>query len=101
MVWVMPILDRIEESAFIVADVTTLNLNVVYEIAFAIGQRKRAYLIRHRGSASDEAVAREVGIFDTLESLTDRFMLQMGQVLRCERKLPLSPKRVFAETMVH
>ena len=29
-----------------------------------------------------------------LDSLTDRFMLQMGQDLRFERKLPLSPKRV-------
>jgi hypothetical protein len=63
---ISPILDRIEESAFIIADVTTLNLNVVYEIAFAIGRRKRAYLIRHRGTAGDKAVAREAGIFDTL-----------------------------------
>jgi hypothetical protein len=63
---ISPILDRIEESAFIIADVTTLNLNVVYEIGFAIGSRKRAYLIRHQGTAGDEAVAREAGIFDTL-----------------------------------
>ena len=63
---ISPILDRIEESAFIIADITTLNLNVVYEIAFAIGRRKRAYLIRHQGTAGDKAVAREAGIFDTL-----------------------------------
>ena len=36
-----------------------------------------------------------------MESLTDRFMLQMGQVLRFARKQPTSPKRVLAETMVH
>lgn len=63
---VSPILDRIEDSAFIIADITTLNLNVVYEIAFAIGRKKRAYLIRHQGTAGDKSVAREVGIFDTL-----------------------------------
>ena len=63
---ISPILDRIEESAFIVADITTLNLNVVYEIGFAIGSRKRAYLIRHQGTTGDKAVAREAGIFDTL-----------------------------------
>jgi hypothetical protein len=63
---ISPILDRIEESAFIIADVTTLNLNVVYEIGFAIGSRKRAYLIRHQGTTGDKAVAREAGIFDTL-----------------------------------
>jgi hypothetical protein len=63
---ISPILDRIEESAFIVADITYLNLNVVYEIGFAIGNGKRAYLIRHEGTPGDKALAREVGIFDTL-----------------------------------
>lgn len=38
---ISPIIDRIDESAFIIADITTLNLNVVYEIGFAIGRRKR------------------------------------------------------------
>jgi hypothetical protein len=63
---ISPILERIEESAFIIADITTLNLNVVYEIGFAIGSRKRAYLIRHQGTTGDKTVAREAGIFDTL-----------------------------------
>jgi hypothetical protein len=63
---ISPILGRIEESEFIIADVTTLNLNVVYEIGFAIGTGKRAYLIRHQGTAGDKVVAREAGIFDTL-----------------------------------
>jgi hypothetical protein len=63
---ISPIINRIEESAFIIADITTLNLNVVYEIGFAIGSRKRAYLIRHAGTEGDKAVAREAGIFDTL-----------------------------------
>lgn len=63
---ISPILDRIEESAYVIADVTTLNLNVVYEIGFAIGSRKRAYLIRHHSTAGDKGVAREAGIFDTL-----------------------------------
>jgi hypothetical protein len=63
---ISPILDRIDESAFIVADITTLNLNVVYEIGFAIGSRKRAYLVRHHYTDGDKSVAREAGIFDTL-----------------------------------
>ena len=63
---VSPILDRIEESAFVIADITALNLNVVYEIGFAIGSRKRAYLIRHQTTVGDKALAREAGIFDTL-----------------------------------
>jgi hypothetical protein len=63
---ISPIIDRIDESTFIIADITTLNLNVVYEIGFAIGRRKRAYLIRDQGTDGDKAVAREAGIFDTL-----------------------------------
>ncbi len=63
---ISPILDRIGGSAFVIADITTLNLNVVYEIGFTIGSRKRAYLIRHRETVGDKAVAREAGICDTL-----------------------------------
>jgi hypothetical protein len=63
---ISPILERIEDSSFIIADVTHLNLNVVYEIGFAIGNRKRAYLVRHGGTRGDKDVAREAGIFDTL-----------------------------------
>jgi hypothetical protein len=63
---ISPILDRIEESAFIIADVTYLNQNVVYEIGFAIGNEKRSFLIRHQTTQGDKSVAREAGIFDTL-----------------------------------
>src|ERR1700733_1523492 len=38
---ISPILEYIVESAFIVADVTFLNLNVVYEIGYAIGTKNR------------------------------------------------------------
>jgi len=36
---ISPILENIDESALIVADVTFLNLNVVYEIGYAIGKK--------------------------------------------------------------
>ena len=39
-----PILAKIEDSPFVIADITYLNLNVVYEIGFAIGRNKRAFL---------------------------------------------------------
>jgi len=39
---ISPIIDRIEESAFIIADITTLNLNVVYEIKVAIELNNRS-----------------------------------------------------------
>jgi hypothetical protein len=43
---ISPILENIDESALIVADITFLNLNVVYEIGYAIGKKKRAFLVR-------------------------------------------------------
>lgn len=38
---VSPILSNIDASNFIVADITLLNMNVVYEIGFAIGRKKK------------------------------------------------------------
>lgn len=63
---ISPILDGIESSKFVVADITYLNPNVVYEIGFAIGKSRRCFLIRHSQTEGDKRVAREVGIFDTL-----------------------------------
>ena len=40
---ISPILDKIDVSGFIVADITFLNPNVVYEVGFAIGKRKHMF----------------------------------------------------------
>lgn len=63
---VSPIIENIGNSSFVVADITYLNLNVVYEIGFAIGSRKRVFLIRNAGTRGDKDIANRVGIFDTL-----------------------------------
>lgn len=63
---ISPIIERIEESTFIVADITYLNPNVIFEIGYSIGSAKRAFLIRHRASEGDRTLARQAGIFDTL-----------------------------------
>jgi hypothetical protein len=70
---VSPILGGIDSSKYVVADITYLNLNVAYEIGFAIGKQRRCFLVRHKGTQGDEKIAREVGIFDTLgyDSYTD------------------------------
>ena len=60
-----PILSGIEKAPFIFADVTFLNFNVTYEIGFAIGAKKRAYLIRNEALRGDN-IAAKVGVFDTL-----------------------------------
>lgn len=63
---ISPIIEKIADSSFVVADITYLNLNVVYEIGYAIGKKKRVFLIRHAGTRGDRDVANSVGIFDTL-----------------------------------
>lgn len=63
---ISPIVEGIDESSFVVADITHLNLNVVYEIGYAIGRRKRAYLTRHGATDGDKELAKAAGIFDTL-----------------------------------
>jgi hypothetical protein len=61
-----PILENIEASQCLVADISTLNFNVTYEVGYAIGQGRRVILVKNRAVAGDEAELRRVGIFDTL-----------------------------------
>nr|WP_319483704.1 hypothetical protein [uncultured Cohaesibacter sp.] len=61
-----PIHANIDNSKYIVADVTYLNLNVVYEIGYAIGRQKKVQLIRCGEIGGDVSLAKEAGIFDTL-----------------------------------
>jgi len=61
-----PILEGIDKSPFIVADITYLNPNVVYEIGFAIGRKKKVLLIRNSDFPGDREIAKSVGIFDTI-----------------------------------
>ncbi len=63
---ISPILDGIDSSRFVVADVSYLNPNVVYEIGFAIGRSRRCFLVRNSKIEGDRRLAKEVGIFDTL-----------------------------------
>lgn len=61
-----PIFQQIRNSPSLVADITTLNFNVVFEIGFGIGARRRVVLIRHGSLVADESLLRSVGVFDTL-----------------------------------
>lgn len=75
-----PIKENIINSEFVISDVSVLNFNVTYEIGFAIGSKKRCYLIKNKNIAEDSKSVREVGIFDTLGYRT----YQNGSDLRRE-----------------
>jgi hypothetical protein len=59
------VIEKIDAGNILVADVTALNFNVVFEIGYAIGRKKRVFLIRNATLVEDGDTLR-VGIFDTL-----------------------------------
>jgi hypothetical protein len=61
-----PIIEKIEASDVLVADITKLNFNVMYEIGYAIGKSKRVLLIQNGTIENDSHLARRMGILDTL-----------------------------------
>lgn len=61
-----PIIEKIAHGRFLVADITKLNLNVTYEIGYAIGCRKRVFLTMCASVTNDEALFRKIGLFDTI-----------------------------------
>jgi hypothetical protein len=63
---VEPILENIENSEYLVADITRFNFNVSYEIGYAIGKCRRVFLVKSGALKSDDDLIREVVLFDTL-----------------------------------
>ena len=61
-----PILEGIEDGQILVADITRLNFNVVFEIGYAIGLTKRIYLVHTSAITGSDDLIGQVGIFDTL-----------------------------------
>lgn len=60
------VLEKICDGNILVADITKLNFNVVFEIGYAIGSRKRVYLVRNDALDISTDIFRTIGIFDTL-----------------------------------
>ena len=79
---VAPIFEGITQNDILIADVTSLNFNVTYEIGYAIGIGKRAYLIKHNNISEEPDQVSRVGIFDTLGYESYRDSNQLHQKLR-------------------
>lgn len=60
------ILTNIRAADFLIADISRLNFNVVYEIGFAIGCAKRVLLVKNKAVSDISPTIQEVGIFDTI-----------------------------------
>ncbi len=63
---IAPILEAIEASDIVAADITRLNFNVTYELGYAIGRGKRGLPIQNNVLKNDAAEIARIGIFDTL-----------------------------------
>lgn len=61
-----PILDNIAASNILIADVTSLNFNVSFEIGYAIGLKKSICLIRHDELRKQDRLFKDIGIFETI-----------------------------------
>ena len=61
-----PIFSGMKKSNLLIADITYLNFNVTYEIGYAIGIGRRAFLITNNQYTRDKDIITKIGIFDTL-----------------------------------
>lgn len=60
------VLSNIDKGNILIADITRFNFNVIYEIGYAIGAKKRIFLTRNKAIRPNPDLIRKVGIFDTL-----------------------------------
>lgn len=60
------ICNAIEAAKLVVANVTTLNFNVLFELGYAIGMQKPVLPIRDTTITTDRKLFDKIGIFDTL-----------------------------------
>ena len=60
------VLNCIETADFLIADISELNFNVVYEVGYAIGKSKRVILVKNKAIQPRGLKISDVGIFDTL-----------------------------------
>jgi hypothetical protein len=58
--------ESIKNCDFFAADITHLNFNVVYEIGFAIGNKRPVLLTKNRTIKEIAPTIRDIGIFDTI-----------------------------------
>ena len=90
------VLNKIDETEVFAADVTQLNFNVTYEVAFALAKGKRVILTRHKGLQPSSPLITDVGIFDTLGYLDYQNSDELEAILRNITHSTPSIKNIYA-----
>ena len=96
---------RIRSSHAVVADITTLNFNLMFEIGFAISLGVPIILIRDTTYAVDSEHFKRLGLLDTVGYIDFRnsqdLVRQLPEALANAEPLPDVPQRAFRETPVY
>lgn len=61
-----PIFEEIENCDGLIADITRLNFNVIFEVGFAIGRGKKVFYTVNSGTDNDARLIDDIGIFDNI-----------------------------------
>lgn len=76
------VIDAIDNCNIFIADISSLNFNVTYEIGYAIGKQKRLMLVKNSSIIETEPLIREVGIFDTIGYSSYENAKQLAEIIR-------------------
>ena len=60
------VMEKIEAAEYLVADITRLNFNVIFEVGYAIGRSKRVIPILNESLSPQKKEISQLGIFDTI-----------------------------------
>lgn len=93
---VSEILEHIDDAEALIADISRLNFNVVYEIGYGVGRGKRILLVKNRAVQPQSPTIQEVGIFDTLgykEYATTEELLEFLVSVKDLRPIHVTDKR--------
>jgi hypothetical protein len=73
---------QIDAGDVFVGDISVLNFNVVYEIGYAIGRKKRVIITRNSFVAGKSTEIQDVGIFDTIGYKDYSTAAEFAEILR-------------------
>jgi hypothetical protein len=76
------ILEEIQQSDFVVADITRLNFNVTFEIGYALGKSKRVVLTVNEGLSPQTKELMQLGMYDTLGYRTYQNSSELSHIIK-------------------
>ncbi len=82
--------EQIDTCDCLIADITVLNLNVTFEIGYAIGIGKPVMVVKNQSIKNDKITIREVGIFDTIGYKEYQNSVELTQIIQKQNPSALS-----------